>query len=597
VDVSIQRDGSIDERPLAREAGGTFAGQLADVAGGLRYGYRLDGSPPYPDPASRFQPDGVHGASMTVDPQAFHWTDLEWTGVPLAELVIYELHVGTFTRQGTFAGVLERLPDLRRLGITAIELMPLADFAGNRNWGYDGAALFAPARCYGTPDDLRQLVDAAHSHGLAVLIDVVYNHLGPDGSYLPRFSPYYLTSRHSSPWGAGINFDGDHSSHVRAHFIESALHWIHEYHADGLRLDATHAIRDDGPRHFVAELSATVHASNTGHHLHVIAEDDRNLALVVMPEAAGGWGADALWADDFHHQLRRRLAGDADGYFIDYSGSTADVAATIRRNWFYSGQHSAYRDAPRGSDSAAVAPAQCVVGLQTHDQIGNRAFGERLHHQIDGAQYRAASMLLLSLPQTPLLFMGQEWGASTPFLYFTDHEPELGRLVTEGRRREFSRFAMFADERARAGIPDPQAVTTFTASRLDWKEPDREPHAATRRLYAAMLAFRRRILLPASPEDAATAQAVDDETLRLDRRARTGAAIVVITRFRDGSVQLPPPAAHEHCELLLTSDDSAFCDGATAPDVQATGPTLTIRFHGPATLIFQWGPRAEVTVD
>lgn len=590
VDVSIDRDGSIDERPLMREDGGMFAARIDDVAAGARYGFRVDGGTLRADPASRWQPDGVHGASMTIDPRAFGWSDDAWPGVPLSELVIYELHIGTFTKQGTFAAATARLQDLRALGVTAIELMPVADFPGARNWGYDGAALFAPAHSYGSPADLRQLIDVAHRVGLSVILDVVYNHLGPDGSPLPHFSPYYLATRHTSPWGAGINFDGDHSQYVRAYFIENALHWIHEYHFDGLRLDATHAIRDDGPRHFVAELASQVRASAPQRCLHVIAEDDRNLARIAMPEAAGGWGADALWADDFHHQMRRRLVGDVDGYFVDYHGSTADIAATIRQGWFYTGQHSAHLGAPRGSDPTGLAPAQCIVCLQNHDQIGNRALGERLHHQVDGATYRAASMLLLSLPHTPLLFMGQEWAASSPFLYFTDHEPALGRLVTEGRRREFARFAAFADERQRARIPDPQAFTTFAASRLDWDERAQESHAAVRRLYSATLAFRRTRL----STHAGTAHAIDDDTLWIDRRGHDGGRVAIVTRFRDGVIDLPP-IGEGAVEVMLSSEDPAFGGGPRQPHIVATGTATTLCFAGPATVILQFAPRAEVS--
>ena len=597
VDVVIERHQSLDQRALARQPDGVFTRMVDEVGAGCRYRYRLNGDDVLlPDPASRFQPDGVHGASMTVDPGAFRWTDERWTGIPLSDLVIYELHVGTFTPEGTFSAAIDHLADLAALGVSAIELMPVADFPGRRNWGYDGAALFAPARCYGTPDHLRRLVDAAHHAGLAVILDVVYNHVGPDGAYLPAFSPYFFTTRHHSPWGAGINFDGEHSRHVRALFVENALHWIHEYHVDGLRLDATHAIRDDGPRHFIAELTASVRAFAPPRHVHVIAEDDRNLAPLVIPQEDGGFGVDAVWADDFHHQMRRRLAGDRDGYYSDYSGSTADIAATIRHGWFYRGQHSAYKQAPRGSDPSAVPPARFVVCLQNHDQVGNRAFGERLHHQIDAAAYRAASALLLVLPQTPLLFMGQEWAASSPFLYFTDHTVELGRRVTEGRRSEFARFAAFADAGARARIPDPQALATFEASRLDWAERDREPHAGIARLYAALLAFRREWLSRSDPQDAGTARGLDDETLLLNRRGHDGSALAVVTRFRPGAVRLPIATAETACRVLLTSDDPPFTATAAPPIlVDARGDHALLQFHGPGTVILRVTGDMEVS--
>jgi maltooligosyltrehalose trehalohydrolase len=340
VDVIVEHSGGSSVRALARSPDGTFSAVLPDVRGGDRYRYRLDHDLVLPDPASRFQPEGVHGPSQVVDPRSFRWTDTRWTGLDPDDLVFYELHVGTFSPEGTFAGVTARLPALAALGITAIELMPVADFPGSRNWGYDGVALFAPARCYGTPDDLRHLVDTAHGFGLAVFLDVVYNHLGPDGAYLSAFSPYYFTEHHHTPWGAALNFDGDHSGMVREFFIENACHWVHEYHIDGLRLDATYAIADDGPRHFLAELTARVRESGPGRRVLVVAEDHRNFNWMLKPEGDGGWGVDAVWADAFHHQCRRLLAGDSEGYYRDYSGRTDDLATTIRQGWFYTGQFS-----------------------------------------------------------------------------------------------------------------------------------------------------------------------------------------------------------------------------------------------------------------
>jgi maltooligosyltrehalose trehalohydrolase len=453
VEVVLETRGrSPQRRALGSAPRGYFEATFGDVAAGDRYRYVLDDRGPFPDPASRYQPDGVHGASMVVDPAAFGWSDRGWSGVRLDELVVYELHVGTFAPGGRFENVEARLPYLRDLGVTAVELMPIADFPGTRNWGYDGAALFAPARCYGAPDGLRRLVDSAHRIGLAVLLDVVYNHVGPDGAYLYAFSPYYFTDRYESVWGAGVNLDGEHSEDVRTFLCENALHWLEEYHIDGLRLDATHAMHDDSPRHFLAELGERV-AGLPGWRRLLIAEDDRNLAHMVTPRSAGGWGLDAVWADDLHHQFRRLLAGDSDGYYQDFRGTTADIAATIRQGWFFTGQRSTHRGEARGTDPSGLALERFVVCLQNHDQVGNRAFGDRLHHQIGLPAYRAASVLLLTAPETPLLFMGQEWAASTPFLFFTDHPPELGRLVTKGRRREFRRFTAFADPSSRERFP------------------------------------------------------------------------------------------------------------------------------------------------
>jgi len=578
--------------PLTALPDGYFGKTVAGVRAGDRYRYAVDGHGPYPDPASRFQPAGVHGPSEVVDPTAFAWSDAPWRGVPLESLVIYELHVGTFTPEGTFRGVIERLPYLRDLGVTAIELMPVADFPGTRNWGYDGVALFAPARCYGTPDDLRALVDAAHRTGLALLLDVVYNHVGPDGAYLFSFSPWYFTDRHPSPWGKSVNLDGPHSTHVRAFLIENALHWIGEYHIDGLRLDATHAMQDDGPRHFLAELAERVHAATPDRHAVVIAEDHRNLARMVMPMAGGGWGLDGVWSDDFHHQVRRALAGDSDGYYADYSASTRDIATTITQGWFYTGQLSTYLGAPRGTVPTGVPPQRFVVCLQNHDQIGNRALGGRLNHEIEPAALRSATVLLLTLPQTPLLFMGQEWAASTPFLYFTDHHTELGRLVTEGRRREFEGFAAFSEPAACALIPDPQALTTFEGSTLQWHEREEARHAGMLRLHQALLRLRRED--PAlRGADAGTfrAQALDDDTLVLIRWSES-AMLAVVVRLRGagradlGSVaELAPRTGHGAWRIVLTSEASAFTDDPAPPEVELSGWSPLIHFRRAGAVI------------
>jgi len=594
VELIVDTPGSGDDARVMRAGpDGTFEATFADLGPGALYRFRVDGQGPFPDPASRFQPVGVHGPSMVIDPAAFAWSDQRWRGIPLEDLIVYELHVGTFTPAGTFAGVAERLPYLRDLGVTAVELMPLADFPGSRNWGYDGAALFAPARCYGPPDALRRLVDEAHRIGLAVLVDVVYNHVGPDGAYLNAFSPFYFTDRHSSPWGAGVNLDGERSADVRSFFIENALRWVHEYHVDGLRLDATHAIEDDGPRHFLAELTERVKASTPGREVLVVAEDSRNLARIVTPVDHGGWGLDAMWTDDLHHQLRRRLAGDADGYYQDYRGTTADIATTIRQGWFFTGQHSAFLDQARGTDPSGVPLRRCVVCLQNHDQIGNRAFGERLHHQIDLAAYRAVSALLLVAPETPLLFMGQEWAASSPFLFFTDHHAELGRLVTDGRRREFARFAAFADPATRARIPDPQDERTFRTSRLDWHERAREPHAGTLRLYSAMLALRRGrpALQAASPSEVF---ALDASTLAVRRTGPEDTMLAVVRLEGAGSVELGPalagmlhgdaPRDDAGWTVVLHTEEDRFATDA-APPVLRAGTVPAVDFARPSAIL------------
>lgn len=586
VEVIVERPHGDAVHALAPFPDGTWSAVVPGVAAGDRYRYRLAPDRVLPDPASRYQPAGVHGPSEVVDPRRFAWTDRRWTGLDRDRLVIYELHVGTFSPEGTFAGAAARLPAVAAFGVTAIELMPVADFPGDRNWGYDGVALFAPARCYGAPDDLRRLVDAAHGLGLGVILDVVYNHLGPDGAYLAAFSADYFTERHHTPWGAGLNFDGAGSERVREFFIENAHHWVHEYHVDGLRLDATHAIADAGPRHILAELAASVRESAPGRGVLIVAEDHRNLRAIVSAEGDGGWGLDAVWADDFHHQCRRLLAGDRDGYFGDFTGRTDDLAATIRDGWFYQGQYSAHLNQPRGTDPAGLPAASFVICLQNHDQVGNRALGERLHHQIDLAAYRAATALLLLAPQTPLLFMGQEWAAGTPFCYFTDHHDELGRLVTEGRRSEFRHFAAFADPAGRARIPDPQALTTFEASRLRWDERDVEPHASIIRLYQALLALRR--TEPAfKPGAAWHVAALDEGTIGL-RRGDAAGLLVIVRLAGGGEVDFTPLASDvgtRRWRAVLSTEDPDFAVDPSPPEIGAGPGTASIRFARPGALV------------
>ena len=584
---------SPQRRSLTPTGDGTFAGAFEDVAAGDLYAYALDGEGPFPDPASRFQPQDVHGPSAVVDPRAYAWSDQAWRGIPLRDAIIYELHVGAFTPAGTFAGVTERLPYLAELGVTVIELMPVADFPGSRNWGYDGVSLFAPSRAYGVPDDLRRLVDTAHGLGLAVLLDVVYNHFGPDGAYGSLFSPFYLSTRHRSPWGAAVNLDGEGSAQVREFFIENALHWLHEYHFDGLRLDATDRLLDDSPRHFVAELATRVRASIPDRTVLLIAEDDRNLVTIVHPPEDSGWGLDAVWADDFHHHVRRRSAGDRDGYYEDFSGTLADIAKTIRQGWFYQGQFSVYRGEPRGTDPAGVPLERMVVCLQNHDQIGNRPFGQRLNHQVEPALFRALSTLLLCLPETPLLFMGQEWAASTRFLFFTDHNADLGRLVTEGRRAEFSRFAAFADPVTRTRIPNPQASSTFEDSGLVWDERTKALHAGVLELYQTLLRLRR-TETALQPGERCEVVELDDACLALMRGNERNILLLVLCAGTSRRVDLDrwqSVAPTGRWEVVFTTEESRFQEsgdsGAVPEPTIELNDHLAVTFHRPSAVILR----------
>jgi maltooligosyltrehalose trehalohydrolase len=574
-------------RLMPRDDDGVHDLIVEGVQPGDRYRYRLDGGNPRPDPASRFQPDGVHGPSQVIDPHAFRWKEDRWRGRAATDLVIYELHVGTFTPEGTFDGARARLRALRDLGVTAVELMPVADFAGRRNWGYDGVCPFAPSRAYGRPDDLRRLVDEAHGLGLSVLLDVVYNHLGPEGAYLPEFNPGYFTDRHETPWGRAINVDGPGASMVRRFIVENAVHWIQEYRVDGLRLDATHAIVDDSEVHILAELAAAARAA-AAYPVLIHAEDSRNLASIVEDPATGGWGLDGVWADDFHHVVRRLLAGDSHGYYADFAGTTAELARTLEEGWLFTGQFSPDMGAHRGTPASHLPMLRSVICIQNHDQIGNRAAGDRLHHAITPEQWRAASTLLLTAPMTPLLFMGQEWAAGTPFHYFTDLEPGLGQLVTDGRRREFADFPEFSDPAARERIPDPQAEATFERSRLDWAEREAPGHAEVLTLYTRLLALRLEYpALGASLEPRGRAFAPDGDTVVLQR----GEGFWIVARLRGcGPVDVAGASggrlARDGWHVVLTTEDPQFAPDPHPPaiDWNPEGPAVAFRRAGAVIL-------------
>jgi maltooligosyltrehalose trehalohydrolase len=569
------------ERRLDRDADGIWTGVFDDVRAGDQYAYALDGGEPRPDPASRFQPDGVHGWSEIVDPAAFDWTDRAWSGIDPARVVIYELHVGTFSGHGTFRDVASRFEYLRDLGVTVLELMPVADFPGRRNWGYDGVSLFAPSHIYGRPEDLRALVDRAHAAGLAVILDVVYNHLGPEGAYLPSFAPAFFTRKHQTPWGPAVNLDDEGSALVRAFLLDNATHWIREYHADGLRLDATHAMVDGSPRPFLADLAACVRKA-ADRRLLLYAEDVRNDSQLVLERSSGGWDLDGVWADDFHHVVRRAVAGDSHGYYSDYAGTTRELADTLSQGWLYTGQFSRHMQKARGTDPSDVEMRRCVICVQNHDQVGNRATGDRLHHEVDPAVWRAVVALLLTAPMTPLLFMGQEWAASTPFLFFTDFEPSLGRLVSEGRRREFRGHPGFSTVDRMEAIPDPQADSTFDASRLDWSERQAPVHSGSLALHRALLHLRAsRHALRASDRTSCTAVALDDDSVAVRRPAGGDASdMLIVTRIRgEGTVRLDIGPAR----VVLTTEDAAFTSDPRPIAVdQAAG---TIAFGRPGAVV------------
>ena len=486
-----------EQRDVAmRATGDGWHEAVADeVAAGTPYAFRIDTGPAVPDPASRFQPWDVNGPSAVVDPRAFEWNDDAWRGRPAREAVIYEMHVGAFTPAGTYAAAQARLADLAELGVTAIELMPLADFAGRRNWGYDGVLPFAPDAAYGTPEDLKRFVQAAHGHGLMVLLDVVYNHFGPDGNHLRRYAPQFFNAAHQTPWGAAINFDGEHAGTVREFFVHNALYWIEEFHLDGLRMDAIHAIADDSPTHIVTEIARAV-AEGPGREraVHIVLENDRNEARLLR----GRHRATAQWNDDWHHAAHVIATRETDGYYADYAARPVMLLGrALAEGFAWQGEPSPHRKGEaRGEPSADLPPLAFVPFLQNHDQVGNRALGERISSLAEPAALRLVTATLLLSPAVPLIFMGEEFAASTPFLYFCDFAGELADAVREGRRREFSAFARFRDPSARERIPDPGAEETFAASKLKWEEREQGAHAEWLALYRKLLAARARHIVP-----------------------------------------------------------------------------------------------------
>ncbi|HEX6128197.1 MAG TPA: malto-oligosyltrehalose trehalohydrolase [Candidatus Limnocylindria bacterium] len=472
--------------PMQGDSGGWWVLDRA-VPTGVDYAFSLDGGEPLPDPRSAWQPQGIHGPSRRVDHDRFAWTDAGWRAPPLGSGAIYELHVGTFTPGGTFESAIERLPDLVALGVTHLELMPVAEFSGDRGWGYDGVDLYAPHRAYGGPEGLKRLVDAAHGVGLAVIGDVVYNHLGPAGNHLERFGPYF-TDRYTTPWGKAINFDDRASHEVRDFVIDNVLMWLRDYHFDGLRLDATHAVFDMSAVHILEEITGAVDRLEleVGRPLLVAAESDRNDPRLVRSTDAGGYGLDAVWNDDFHHALHAVLTGEQDGYYADF-GELDQLAEALESGWIHRGSYSAQRERRHGREPIGV-PADRFIGfIQNHDQVGNRAAGERIAHLVGIGRARVAAALVLTAPFVPLIFQGEEWAASTPFQYFTDHrDPDLADAVRRGRREEFASFGW--DPRR---VPDPQDPATFARSTLRWEERTQGEHADMLEWYRALLALRQ----------------------------------------------------------------------------------------------------------
>ena len=528
--------------------------QVTDEAAGpgTDYAFSLDGGPPRPDPRSAFQPAGVDGPSRVVDHAAFRWSDQAWRGVALPGAVLYECHIGTFSAEGTFDGAIGRLDHLAGLGVDAVELMPVAEFSGDRGWGYDGVDLFAPHHAYGGPDGLKRLIDAAHARGIGVVIDVVYNHLGPAGNYLPEFGPYF-SPVHRTNWGDAVNFDGPGSDEVRRFVVGNALGWLRDYHADGLRLDAVHAFADDSATHICEQLGTEVAAlaARLNRPLFLIAESDLNAPRFVRPREAGGYGLDSSWADEWHHALHATLTGERDGYYADF-GPLPLLAKALRQAWVYDGVYSPHRQRTHGRSPAGLTGSQFVVCTQNHDQVGNRAAGERSGALMSDGRLRVAAAFLLTAPFVPMLFQGEEWAASTPFLYFTGHpDPGLGRAVSEGRRHEFASFGWDP-----AAVPDPQDPATFSRSRLDWDELSGGRHAALLDWYRELIALRRHMPALGDPRLEHVRTAYDQEACWLT--VQRGEVMVAANLGTDAWTFPAGPAAQ-----LLAASDPRVCSTAT----------------------------------
>jgi maltooligosyltrehalose trehalohydrolase len=575
--VRIGRGSVWEEFPMRRE-GDDFVARIAQAAAGTRYVFVLADGRVRPDPQSRRQPDGVHEASMVADPAAFPWSDAGWRGIDMADVVLYELHVGTFTRDRTFDGVIRELRRLRELGITAVELMPVAAFPGARNWGYDGVALFAVHEAYGGPDGLRRLVNAAHDEGMAVIMDVVYNHLGPEGNYLDDFGPYFTDVYHT-PWGRAVNYDQADSDDVRRFVIDNARMWIEEYHCDGLRLDAVHAIFDFGARHLLRDISDAVHAAGDAadRRTLVIAESDLNDPRIVRQAPREGYGCDGQWSDDFHHAVHACLTGERSGYYADFGG-VGVVAEALRRPFVYAGRYSPHRRRTHGAPADDAARDRFVVCIQNHDQVGNRAGGERLDALVTFPQRKLAAALLLLSGYVPLLFMGEEYGERRPFQYFVSHgDPELVRAVRDGRRREFASFGWAAD------VPDPQAEETFERSTLDPSVRGAGSHAHIHRLYERLLRLRREepSLVPGAA-DVAVAHDAGAGWIRVDLTSARGRRLAAVYNPRDGGLTVPLGAGA--LELLVDTEAPEF--GGTSPARVRTqadgGPFVRLAPHAAA---------------
>ncbi|RJR19717.1 MAG: malto-oligosyltrehalose trehalohydrolase [Nitrospiraceae bacterium] len=560
--------------PMENNGTGYWKTELNNVTPGMRYFYRLNGELDRPDPASQFQPEGVHGPSGIIDHGAFKWEDRKWAGLPLSTMIMYELHVGAFTTEGTFDAVIPRLDGLYELGINAIEIMPVAQFPGERNWGYDGTYPFAVQHSYGGPEGLKRLVNECHKKGISVILDVVYNHLGPEGNYLWDYGPYF-TSKYRTPWGEAINYDDAHSNEVRNYFIENALHWFGNYHIDALRLDAIHGITDMSAHPFLLELAERTgeFSAHAGRKFYLIAESDLNDSRVISPARSGGYGLDAQWCDDFHHCIHTLLTGEKDGYYIDF-GKMDQLAASIRNGFAYSGQYSEYRKRNQGNPSADRPAEQFTVFSQNHDQVGNRMLGERLSAIVTFESLKLAAGTVLLSPFIPLLFMGEEYAEDAPFLYFISHsDPALVEAVRKGRSEEFDRFTWTAEP------PDPQSIKTFMESKLNWDKHESGKHRTMLELYRQLIRLRRETqsLSHLSKRDLEVQFSEEAMTMTL-RRWNGESHAFIMFNFNTEDVRMKAGLPAGQWKKTIDSSDTLWeGPGPTLPDRLGHGESTTVR--------------------
>ena len=547
---------------------------VSDIAPGTLYFYKLDGTIDRPDPASKFQPQGVHGPSQVIDLNKFSWNDLEWSGVPLEEMIIYELHVGTFTTEGTLAAIIPRLSELHELGVNAIEIMPVAQFPGERNWGYDGVFPFAVQDSYGGPEGLKKLVDACHQHGISIILDVVYNHLGPEGNYFPEFGPYF-TTKYRSDWGEALNFDDQYSGGVRNFCLENALYWLKEYHIDALRLDAIQGIYDLGVKHFLQELAETVHhlSQEQGRKHYLIAESDLNDVRVIRPREVGGIGIDAQWTDDFHHALHSLLTGEQDRYYQDF-GRIEQLEKSFREGFIYSGQYAPHRKRRHGSDSTEEPGYRFIVFSQTHDQIGNRVLAERLSKLVSLEGLKLASGAVILSPFIPFLFMGEEYGEEAPFFYFVSHsEPNLIETIRNSKQEEFQAFA------GRGEMQDPQSIETFQKCKLNWEERKSGKHKVIWEFYQRLIQLRQSITaLKKLDKKSLEVSSIEADKLLFLRRWSGNSQIFCMMNFnqKEAIFQAGVPSGRWR-KILDSSDTKWMGSGSTLPEKISPGEELTIK--------------------